>query len=59
MAASNSTSTRRTGLVPIATIATAAATAGHGFLVVDVVVVVVAFFVRPQIVGSVAGGALN
>lgn len=54
MAASNSTSTRRTGLVPIAT---AAATAGHGFLVVDVVVV--AFFVRPQIVGSVAGGALN
>ncbi|KXJ80333.1 hypothetical protein RP20_CCG024871 [Aedes albopictus] len=28
MAASNSTSTRRTGLVPIAT---AAATAGHGF----------------------------
>lgn len=56
MAASNSTSTRRTGLVPIAT---AAATAGHGFLVVDVVVVVVAFFVRPQIVGSVAGGALN
>lgn len=54
MAASNSTSTRRTGLVPIAT---TAATAGHGFLVVDVVVV--AFFVRPQIVGSVAGGALN